>query len=209
MTIRRLLFPAALLSFAVMAPGCGGNEETNDGGADGAVSGADGDGQVAEEPRELVIQARATIEPLGDSGVSGTITFAPTDLGMQVSYVLDGLAAGDYGFHVHENGSCADGEDDSPGGAAGGHFNPDGAPHGAPNLPAGQRHVGDFGNLHSLSEGMAIGSFNASIATFEGPNSIVGKALIIHVAADDFITQPSGDSGSRIGCGVIHPAEAS
>ncbi len=212
MIIRTCLLLAVLLLFSFLASGCGNNEEpaddTNGDSADELDSRAGGlaDGV---EPRPLVIQARATIEPLGDSGLSGTITFAPTDLGMQVSYILDGLPVGVHGIHVHENGSCAEGEDGTAGGAAGGHFNPDSTSHGAPNLSAAQRHVGDFGNLHSLSEGVAIGSFNASVAQFDGPNSIVGKALVIHAGPDDFSTQPSGDSGARIGCGVITPAEAS
>jgi Cu-Zn family superoxide dismutase len=127
---------------------------------------------------------------------------------MQVTYMLDGLSEGVYGFHVHENGSCANGEDGTAGGAAGGHFNPDGAAHGAPNLPVGQRHLGDLGNIHAVSDGRILGSFNESIAALDGPDSIVGKALIIHADEDDFTTQPTGNAGARIGCGVITSVEA-
>ncbi len=212
MLIRACLFSAALLSFAVLSSGCASNDERADGSSEEAageigprIAGALQDG---EEPHELVTQARATIEPLGGSGLSGTVTFAPSDLGMQVTYMLDGLTEGVYGFHVHENGSCANGEDGAAGGAAGGHFNPDSTEHGAPNLPAGRRHLGDLGNIHALSDGPILGSFNESIALLDGPKSIIGKALIIHADEDDFTTQPTGAAGARIGCGVITGVEA-
>lgn len=211
MLIRACLFSAALFSFAVLASGCASNDERADGSSEEAVeeSGprlADAL-QDGEEPRALVTQARATIEPLNNSGLSGTVTFAPSDLGMQVTYMLDGLMEGVYGFHVHENGSCANGEDGTAGGAAGGHFNPDSTEHGAPNLPARRRHLGDLGNIHALSDGRILGSFNESIASLDGPESIIGKALIIHANEDDFTTQPTGNAGPRIGCGVITGVE--
>ena len=213
MLIRACLFFTALFSFAVLASGCASNDERADGSSEEA---AEESGprladalQEGEEPRALVTQARATIEPLGDSGLSGTVTFAPSDLGMQVTYMLDGLTEGVYGFHVHENGSCANGEGGAVGGAAGGHFNPDGVAHGAPNLPAGQRHVGDLGNIHALSDQRILGSFNESVASLEGPESIVGKALVIHAREDDFTTQPTGNAGPRIGCGIVNSAEVS
>ena len=212
MLVRACLFSTALLSFTVFALGCASNDERTDGSNEGAVeesvprlANALQDG---EEPRALVTQARATIEPLNNSGLSGTVTFAPSDLGVQVTYMLDGLTEGVYGFHVHENGSCANGEDGTAGGAAGAHFNPGSTKHGAPNLPAGQRHLGDLGNIHALSDGRILGSFNESIASLDGPESIIGKALIIHANEDDFTTQPTGNAGPRIGCGVITGVEA-
>jgi len=211
MLVRACLFSTALLSFTVFALGCASNDERTDGSNEGAVEESvprlANAFQEGEEPRTLVTQARATIEPLNNSGLSGTVTFAPSDLGVQVTYMLDGLAEGVYGFHVHENGSCANGEDGTAGGAAGGHFNPDSTKHGAPNLPAGQRHLGDLGNIHALSDGRILGSFNESIASLDGPESIIGKALIIHANEDDFTTQPTGNAGPRIGCGVITGVE--
>ena len=212
MLIRACLFSTALFSLAVLASGCASNDERADGSSEEAteeISPRIADAlQDGEEPRALVTQARATIEPLGNSGLSGTVTFAPSDLGVQVTYMLDGLTEGVYGFHVHENGSCANGEDGTVGGAAGGHFNPDSTEHGAPNLPARQRHLGDLGNIHALSDGRVLGSFNESIASLDGPKSIIGRALIIHANEDDFTTQPTGNAGPRIGCGVITGVEA-
>src|SRR5690606_21321031 len=99
------------------------------------------------------VAARATIQPLGDAGVSGTVTFTPAEGGVQVTYALDGLTPGRHGFHVHENGDCGPGPDGAPGGAAGEHFAPLGSPHGAPADSVGQRHVGDLGNVEAGADG--------------------------------------------------------
>ena len=147
------------------------------------------------------------IEPLGGSGVSGTVTLSPAPGGLEVRYELAGLTPGPHGFHVHENGSCADGDDGTPGGAAGGHFAPGGSPHGAPDAADGQRHAGDFGNVMADASGMASGSFVDVVATLDGPNGIAGKAVVVHADPDDLQTQPTGNAGSRVGCGVI-PATA-
>ena len=213
MSSRYLLPSSVALSFFFLISGCARENDTvtdeDAEEADGTSTQVDGVEGDVSEARQLVTQARAVIEPLVNAGPSGTVTFAPSDLGMQVTYMLDGLSAGAYGFHVHENGSCADGDDGVPGGAAGGHFNPGDTVHGAPNLPAGRRHMGDLGNVHAVSDQQILGSFNESIASLEGPQSIVGKALMIHAGEDDFTTQPTGNAGPRIGCGVIIPAEAS
>jgi Cu-Zn family superoxide dismutase len=103
---------------------------------------------------------------------------------------------GKHGFHVHEFGDCsmADGV------CAGGHFNPTGSPHGSPD--AAKRHVGDFGNLTADESGKATYKRVDKLITFSGPNSIIGRSIIVHAAPDDF-SQPSGNAGARIGCGVI------
>jgi Cu-Zn family superoxide dismutase len=148
--------------------------------------------------------ATATIAALGGSGVSGTVTF--TELGpnqLRVEYAISGLEPGAHGFHVHENGSCATGDDGTPGGAAGGHFNPDGDPHGGPDASAEARHVGDFGNIVATERGMASGSFTDNVARLGGPDGISGKALVIHAGEDDLQSQPTGDAGGRVGCGII------
>ena len=212
MLIRACLFSAALLSFAVLSSGCGSNDERADGAGEEAVE--ESSSRIAdalqdgEEPRALVTQARATIEPLGDSGLSGTVTFARSAQGVRLTYNIVGLEPGRYGFHVHENGSCEDGDDGTPGGAAGGHFNPAGAPHGAPDRVATARHAGDLGNLYVLPDSSAVGTFGDPLAELEGENSIIGRALMIHAEEDDFTTQPTGNAGPRIGCGVITGVEA-
>jgi Cu-Zn family superoxide dismutase len=157
---------------------------------------------VAPEP-EPEPAATATIAPLGESGVTGTVTFTPAEGGLQVTYALDGLAPGRHGFHVHENGDCGPGPDGAPGGAAGDHFAPLGSPHGAPADSTGARHVGDFGNVEAGADGRAAGTFVDPIATLAGETGIVGHAVVVHGGEDDLTSQPSGDAGDRVGCGVI------
>lgn len=95
-----------------------------------------------------------------------------------------------YGFHIHENGDCSDSFTKT-----GNHYNPTNAPH--------PYHSGDFVPLFG-NKGYAWVSF------FDGRlniNEIIGKSVIVHHMADDFTSQPSGDSGEKIGCGVIYSAK--
>ena len=91
----------------------------------------------------------------------------------------------------------------TPAGAAGGHFNPMNTPHGAPSDASGNRHVGDLGNVTADDQGMVNAEMLDSVIALDGSNSIVGKALMVHAGRDDLTSQPSGDSGARIACGVI------
>ena len=153
--------------------------------------------------------ATAQIAALGGSGVSGTVTFTALDDGrLKIDYALSGLEPGAHGFHVHENGSCAAGADGTPGGAAGGHFNPANHPHGGPDATATARHAGDFGNVEAGADGAASGSFTDTVARLAGADGIAGKALMVHAGVDDLQSQPSGDAGARVGCGVIGMAPA-
>jgi len=154
--------------------------------------------------------AVAVLTGLNESGVSGTVTFlALGNDGVQVDYDLAGLAEGEHGFHLHQNGACESGEDGTPGGAAGGHFNPMESPHGAPTASPAERHAGDLGNVvvSAAANGIARGSIADSVLAFGGPTDVVGKAVILHAGADDLVSQPSGDAGARVGCGVIELAE--
>ncbi|NNF59620.1 MAG: superoxide dismutase family protein [Rhodothermaceae bacterium] len=158
---------------------------------------------IEEEAPEEAPEASALIRPLDDSGVEGLITFQTTNGGVQVTYALAGLTPGAHGFHVHENGDCDPGDDGTPGGAAGGHFAPQEDPHGAPSAEAGQRHVGDFGNIEAGADGRASGTFVDALIAFEGDNSIIDRAVVVHAEADDLESQPSGNAGARVGCGVV------
>lgn len=147
--------------------------------------------------------AVAVLEPLGDAVASGTVTFETTDAGVEVSYDVQGLSAGHHGFHVHENGSCEAGEDETPGGAAGGHFNPNDSPHGKRDTTAAVRHVGDLGNIEAADDGTSQGTFVDTIISLEGENAIGGKAMVVHGGEDDLTSQPSGAAGPRVACGII------
>ena len=106
-----------------------------------------------------------------------------------------------FGFHVHEKGDCSDG-----GMGAGGHFNPQGKPHG--RYDSTDHHAGDLPNLSSDGEGVAVFSFTTDQLTVSpGPDSVVNRAIVIHESADDYKSQPAGNSGKRIACGIIRSAD--
>ncbi len=142
--------------------------------------------------------AKADLAPASKSKVKGTIEFKEVDGGVEVTANVEGLKAGDHAYHVHEKGDCS-----APDAAsAGGHFNPHNKKHGAPD--AEERHEGDFGNLTAGKDGKATKTFvMKGITLADGPTSIVGKGFIVHEKKDDFKTQPTGNAGGRIACGVI------
>ena len=157
---------------------------------------------TAAEP----LTATATLAPAAGSAVAGSITFSEEGDLVTVTAFLTGVTAGTHGFHVHETGDCSDAEFKN----AGGHFNPTGAPHGAPTDAA--HHAGDLGNIEIAADGTGSLQISTALLTVgPGPNSAVGRAVILHEKADDMKTQPTGDAGGRIACGVIEggvPAEA-
>jgi len=130
--------------------------------------------------------------------VKGTVEFKETDDGVEVTANLEGLKKGDHGFHIHEKGDCS-----APDAAsAGGHFNPSNHKHGAPD--AAEHHEGDLGNLTADASGKATKTFTIKGITLgDGATSVVGKGFIIHEKADDMKTQPTGNAGARVACGVI------
>ena len=116
---------------------------------------------------------------------------------MRVVADIEGLTPGDHGFHVHEFGDCS-----APDGtSAGAHFNPTKKPHGAPDNA--ERHVGDLGNITADESGKAHYDRIDTVIELNGENTIVGRSVIVHAKADDFVSQPAGNAGSRIACGVI------
>ncbi len=132
---------------------------------------------------------------------SGTLQFAATSDGVQITGTVIGLAPdSEHGFHIHQTGDCSATDFKS----AGDHFNPEGVAHGAPT--AAPHHLGDIPNIKADNTGTA--TVNAAIAGATlrdgGPHDLVGKAAILHARPDDYTTQPAGDSGDRIACGVVH-----
>jgi Cu-Zn family superoxide dismutase len=149
-----------------------------------------------------VTKAVAVLNPLGSSGVSGTVTFTKTEGGVRVQALVKGLKPGDHGFHIHEFGDCS-----APDGtSAGGHFNPTGAPHAGPH--DAQRHAGDMGNITAGADGGASVDYVDSMGSFEGPDSILGRGVIVHEKGDDLKTQPTGNAGGRVACGIIGAVKA-
>jgi superoxide dismutase, Cu-Zn family len=143
-------------------------------------------------------RAVATMRPAAGSTAEGTVTFtAVAGGGVAVKASLKGLGPGTHGFHVHEFGDCTAPDATS----AGGHFNPKGNPHGAPTDAA--RHAGDLGNVQAAADGTASLEWTDPAMTLEGPESVVGHAVIVHANPDDLKTQPTGNAGGRVACGVI------
>jgi Cu-Zn family superoxide dismutase len=143
-------------------------------------------------------KAFAKLEPTRGSRVEGSATFVQKGDGVVVTVVLAGLKPnGEHGFHVHEKGDCSSGD----GMSTGGHFNPDAKPHGPQDAP---HHAGDLPAVKADADGAATATFTlAGVTIAPGPASLVGRGLIVHRDADDYKTQPTGNSGPRIACGVI------
>lgn len=143
-------------------------------------------------------QASATIEARSGSAVHGKAVFTAHDGGVLVEISVEGATPGFHAVHVHETGDCS-----APDGAsAGGHFNPAGVNHGTPF--AQPSHAGDLGNMWVGADGKGFHVLLAAGLTVDGgPSSVRGHAIIVHEKADDFMTQPTGAAGGRIGCGVI------
>jgi superoxide dismutase, Cu-Zn family len=141
--------------------------------------------------------AVARIFPTTGNTVTGIITFTIENGIMHVKGSFSGLAPGKHGIHIHEFGDMTK-EDGS---SAGGHFNPDKKMHGGMDNP--QRHEGDLGNIIADAKGNATIDVTDSLLSFAGGNSILGRSVVIHEKEDDLATQPAGNSGSRIGYGVI------
>ena len=149
------------------------------------------------EMHSSITKAIVVLHPTKGNDVQGTVTFTKVDNGIRVVADIKNLKPGSHGFHVHEYGDCS-AED---GTSTGGHFNPHTMPHSGPN--ADQRHVGDLGNIVADESGQAKLDVVDSHLSFEGPASIIGRAIIIHAGEDDLKTQPTGNAGGRVACGVI------
>lgn len=142
-------------------------------------------------------EARAEVHASSGSQVKGVVTFSQVADGVKIVADFEGLTPGKHGFHVHEKGDCSAHD----GSSAGGHFNPTNQPHGGPDSE--KRHAGDFGNVVADDSGKAHYERIDKVIRLNGEQSIVDKSIVIHQDPDDLVSQPTGNSGARIGCGVI------
>ena len=142
--------------------------------------------------------ATARLEPTKGNATAGNVTFTQKGDRVAIEAKVSGLAPGGHGFHIHEKGDCSSGD----GMSAGGHFNPTGKPHGNPSVP--DHHTGDMPMLVADASGNASLSMELGAMTVgSGATDIVGKAVIVHKDPDDYTTQPTGNSGARVACGLI------
>jgi superoxide dismutase, Cu-Zn family len=146
---------------------------------------------------ETPLKAVCVLYPTQGNKVQGTIWFILTDKGVRVVADIQGLQEGKHGFHIHEFGDCSSPDASS----AGGHFNPAGKQHGGPMDM--NRHLGDMGNLEADARGNAHLEYVDPEIILSGPNSIIGRAVVVHKETDDLKSQPAGNSGPRVACGVI------
>jgi Cu-Zn family superoxide dismutase len=152
---------------------------------------------VKQQPVAPVTKAVAVLKPTEGNKVQGTVTFTTVEGGVLVVADVYNLTPGKHGFHVHEHGDCSAHDASS----AGGHFNPGKTKHGGPD--SAERHAGDLGNLEADKDGKAHYSRVDKMITLNGSDSIVTRSVVVHAGEDDFVTQPTGNSGPRIACGVI------
>ncbi len=148
-----------------------------------------------------ITKAVAVLHPTEGAKVHGVVTFTKEGGQVKVTAHIEGLTPGRHGFHIHEWGDCGS----KDGMATGGHFNPTAKPHAARD--AAERHHGDLGNIEADQNGVAHVEFIDSVMKFDGPNSIIGRGLIVHANPDDLKTQPTGNAGGRLACGVIGVAK--
>lgn len=193
-----LLCAAAALSLSACSKSASSTHDAND----------DASARASES---VLATATTQLESRSGTDVTGTVTFTEVELKLAgrvvdhrvvVAYDIQGLPPGAArGFHIHEHGDCSAPDAMS----AGGHFNPGGHDHGGPD--AHDSHAGDLGNVTANDRGRATGtlSFKADKFTVAGheANNIIGKSVIVHVATDDYVSQPTGDAGPRAACGVI------
>ena len=146
-------------------------------------------------------RATAQLQPTKGNKTFGEATFEQMGDKVRVAVFVQGLKPEqEHGLHIHEVGDCSSGD----GMSAKGHFNPLGKPHGHPG--SAERHAGDLPALKANKAGRANVQVDLDLITVTpGPASIVGRGLIVHAAPDDYKTQPTGNAGARIACGVIQP----
>lgn len=144
--------------------------------------------------------AKAALQS-ADGKDAGSVTLTQTPSGVLLSLSVKGLPPGEHAFHVHAVGKC-----ETPFTSAGGHFNPGNKKHGMMSMEGA--HAGDMPNLHVPASGdLTVEVLNSAITLEKDkPNSVFdadGSAVIIHAGKDDYKTDPTGDAGGRIACGVV------
>lgn len=184
--MRRIVMSTALLSLALAA--CG-SADTAEEATDDAVVLTE---SAVDEPSGIV-----AVLQTADGTPVGSAIATPVDDGIRIGVNVDGIEPGTHGVHVHMTGSC-----EAPDFAsAGGHWNPASKQHGLEN-PQGA-HAGDMPNLTVNTDGTGRLDYTLEGATLDGLLDVDGSAFVVHAEADDQKTDPSGNSGDRIACGVF------
>ena len=155
-------------------------------------------GSSTAPPASAGPQLTAMIEGRSGSALTGTATFTQTSGGVHIVVDVNNAPEGVHAVHLHEKGDCSAPDATS----AGGHFNPTHMAHGSPDSPT--HHAGDFGNMTVGADGHGHLELDSTALTVAaGEMSASGHAVVVHAKADDMTTQPTGNAGGRIGCGVV------
>lgn len=140
------------------------------------------------------------LEPKSGSSVKGKAEFTEKDGEVTLTATIEGLQPGIHAIHIHEKADCSDPKGES----AGGHWNPTFKKHG--KWGSAEHHKGDIGNFPADENGTGTITFTTSewcISCNDPAKNIVGKGLIVHEKADDYVTQPTGNAGGRVACAGI------
>ncbi|HEX5025103.1 MAG TPA: superoxide dismutase family protein [Agriterribacter sp.] len=194
---RLALIPAAALVFSCNNPGATNEPVVDSANTMGSLS----DSAHGMEPVPMVQHAEAIITGTSaDTSVTGTVKFDAADgkVKMDLEITIPAKAGKSVAVHIHEHGDCGDG-----GKMSHGHWNPTNKAHG--KWGSAEFHLGDIGNVELDSKGKGTLSMETDLWTLGGTpdKNILNKAIIVHGGMDDYTTQPTGNAGSRIGCGVI------
>lgn len=203
-----LLLPAALLIAACQPQAPADTATTVPPAADAPADAATAPGMEATDTTPSsgqlhdMVSTRATAElkPTQGNQAAGRLDFAIVDGGIRITGEVSGLEPGsEHGFHVHENGDCSAPD----GSSAGGHFNPGATDHG--RVGHGTHHAGDSDNIVANDQGVAaVDTLLQGASLGDGAaTEVIGRGVIVHADPDDYTTQPTGNAGARLACGVV------
>lgn len=179
--MRTIALPITALAAAALMIGCSSADDSTK-AATGAASKT----------------VKVSLAPTQGRTVHGDLTLSSAGSGVRITGKVDGLTPGsEHGFHIHEKGDCSAPDASS----AGGHYNPASTPHGNPG--GGAHHAGDIRNLVADGSGVANVDVIVEGVSIGGQNDVLGRAVVVHESPDDYASQPAGNSGARIACGVI------
>ncbi|KAI3599322.1 Superoxide dismutase (Cu-Zn) precursor [Cupriavidus necator H850] len=189
--MKQVLTPlAACIAATIALAGCAGSGKTSSSAA--SASGASTSASASA-------RATATLQPKSGTNTAGTVNFQQQPGGVMMTAAITGLPPSSvHGFHVHEKGDCSAPDAMS----AGGHFNPTGKPHGQMTMP--DHHAGDMNNVTADANGnVRVSMLLPDLTVGTGANGVIGRAVVVHKDPDDYKTQPTGNAGGRIACGVV------
>ncbi|MDA8523642.1 superoxide dismutase family protein [Acidovorax sp. NCPPB 4044] len=176
-----------------------------------------GTGMAPERPERLAAANVALKTASGAPAGRALLRELPQGGGVEIAIEVQDMAPGAHGFHIHAHGACAPGPDAATGkvvefGAAGGHFDPYMTRnHGRPGQPPQEAHAGEAPNIQVGANRQGTLRFTHPHVTLQpgSKTSVLGRTLIVHDKEDDYASDPAGNSGDRLACGLIEPAEPS